>query len=453
MKKVITYGTFDMLHYGHIRLLERAKKLGDYLYVGITSDDFDKTRGKINVKQSLVERIEAVRSTGLADEIIVEEYRGQKIDDIRRLNIDIFTVGSDWVGHFDYLNEYCEVVYLDRTKGISSTEIRAKERSISMGMVGNVPYLNRFYRESKYVNGINIKGICAQDFSAFDSEVQNLEVVTSDYDQLLQEVDAVYIMSHPSRHYEQIKKALEKGIHVLCESPFVLDPGQYAEIRELARQNNCILTEAIRTAYSTAFHRLAVLIKSDVIGEVYSVDATCTSLRDFTADSKERALRNWGSFYSWGPTALLPVYVFLGGNYKSRKIITALYDEDRTYDFFTKIDLIYDNAVASVKVGKGVKSEGELIVSGTKGYIIVPAPWWKTDYFEVRYENPENNKRYFYQLDGEGIRYELVAFVKEIQNHVDGHFIDEDISEAIVNIMYDFNHCSDRIILRNPKTR
>ena len=118
MTKVITYGTYDLLHYGHIRLLERAKALGDYLIVGVTSDDFDKARGKINVKQSLLERIEAVRDTGLADEIIVEEYEGQKIDDIRRYGADIFTVGSDWAGKFDYLNEYCTVIYLPRTEGV-----------------------------------------------------------------------------------------------------------------------------------------------------------------------------------------------------------------------------------------------------------------------------------------------------------------------------------------------
>ena len=91
MKKVITYGTYDMLHKGHIRLLERARALGDYLIVGVTSDTFDRARGKINVKQSLQERMEAIKATGLADEVIVEEYEGQKIDDIRRYDIDIFT--------------------------------------------------------------------------------------------------------------------------------------------------------------------------------------------------------------------------------------------------------------------------------------------------------------------------------------------------------------------------
>ncbi|MBR2371579.1 MAG: adenylyltransferase/cytidyltransferase family protein, partial [Clostridia bacterium] len=93
MKKVITYGTFDLLHFGHVNVLQNAKKLGDYLIVGITSDDFDKRRGKLNVKQSLSERIDAVKKLGIADEIIVEEYEGQKIDDITKYDVDIFTVG------------------------------------------------------------------------------------------------------------------------------------------------------------------------------------------------------------------------------------------------------------------------------------------------------------------------------------------------------------------------
>ena len=139
MTKVITYGTYDLLHYGHIRLLKRAKELGDYLIVGVTADDFDKTRGKINVQQSLMERIEAVRATGLADKIIVEEYEGQKIDDIRRYGVDIFTVGSDWKGKFDYLNEFCKVIYLDRTDGISSSELRAEQQSLRLGIVGTSP--------------------------------------------------------------------------------------------------------------------------------------------------------------------------------------------------------------------------------------------------------------------------------------------------------------------------
>ena len=154
MIKVITYGTYDLLHYGHINLLKRAKELGDYLIVGVTADDFDKSRGKINVKQSLMERIEAVKATGIADEIIVEEYEGQKIDDIRRYDIDIFTVGTDWKGKFDYLEKYCRVVYLERTEGVSSSEIRTQDSGLTIGIVGESDYLIKFINESRYVNGV-----------------------------------------------------------------------------------------------------------------------------------------------------------------------------------------------------------------------------------------------------------------------------------------------------------
>lgn len=143
MIKVITYGTYDLLHYGHIRLLKRAKALGDYLIVGVTADSFDVARGKINVRQTLMERIEAVKATGLADEIVIEEYEGQKIDDIRRFGVDIFAIGSDWKGHFEYLKEFCKVVYLDRTQGISSSELRAEKRELRIGLVGESGILNK----------------------------------------------------------------------------------------------------------------------------------------------------------------------------------------------------------------------------------------------------------------------------------------------------------------------
>lgn len=95
MKKVITYGTYDLFHQGHYNLLKRAKELGDYLIVGVTSEHFDEERGKVNVVDSVLERVENVRKTGFADEIIIEDHQGQKIEDIQKYGVDIFTVGSD----------------------------------------------------------------------------------------------------------------------------------------------------------------------------------------------------------------------------------------------------------------------------------------------------------------------------------------------------------------------
>ena len=440
MKKVITYGTYDLFHYGHQRLLERAKALGDYLIVGVTADDFDKARGKINVQQSLMERMESVRATGIADEVIVEEYDGQKIDDIIRYGVDIFAIGSDWKGYFDYLKEYCEVVYLERTQGVSSTDLRAEKRELRLGLVGDVLLLNKFERESKYVNGIKITVLCANaEVKEKSSEVfSSVPYVTKDYEQILSYVDAVYIISKPQDHYKQIKLALQQGKHVLCESPITLEVSQWEELNTLAKDNKCVLMDAIRTAYSMAYYRMLLLIKSGRIGKVYSVDASCSSLRDEHL-SHEELREKWNSINTWGPYAMLPIFQILGTNYDHKTITSHFEDLELCYDSFTKIAFVYPEAVASIKVGKGVKTEGELVVSGTTGYIYVPAPWWKMDYFEIRREDPTQNKRYFYQLDGEGIRYELVSFLKAIQDGRNNYsYIDDDVSWSIVRMVEDF---------------
>ena len=415
MIKVITYGTYDLLHYGHIKLLQRAKSLGEYLIVGVTSDDYDKTRGKINNQQSLMERIAAVKATGIADEVIVEEYEGQKIDDIRRYGIDIFTVGSDWEGKFDYLKSYCKVIYLPRTEGVSSSEIRADKRNLSIRIVGLSSIGNKFRAECGFVNGVEIQ------------EKDN---------------NAVYLVSSPEKHYPQIVEALEQGKHVLCESPIAVSRAECQKAIEKAAEKGCVLMEGIKTAYSTAYSRLVLLAKSGKIGEILSVDSTCTSMRNLGDETEQE----WNSICAWGPTAMLPVFHILGCDYKSKRITSRLLDDSK-FDGFTKIDFTYDTAVATVKIAKAAKSEGELIITGTKGYIYVPAPWWKTDYFEVRFEDPSENKRYFYQLDGEGIRYEIVAFARAIENGGQDYYVSRKVSKAISGVIEDFYNDVDLTVI------
>ncbi|MDO4774937.1 MAG: adenylyltransferase/cytidyltransferase family protein [Aerococcaceae bacterium] len=408
MKKVVTYGTFDLLHYGHRRLLERAKALGDYLIVGVTADNFDKTRGKINVQQSLIERIENVKLTGLADEIIVEEYEGQKIDDILKYGADIFAIGSDWEGTFDYLRQYCRVVYLSRTEGVSSSEIRKGERNVRVAIQADITSCQKFVNESEHVNGIEIVNDCGKP-------------------------DAYYIADQSHTCYESIKLALNNGKHVLCSPLITLNKEQCAALFDIATKNNLILMNGIQVAYSIAYQRLLLLVKSGKIGKILSVDLTCTE--DMHGD-EDSAL---GSLSIWGPTALLPVFQLLGINYIDKTITTWIIDKRLKIDGFTKIDFVYKNGTASVKVGKAVKSEGELIITGTKGYIYVPAPWWKTDYFEVRHEDTAENQRYFYHLGGEGMRYEIAAFKKAIQDKQATLHVTEEVSKAICGVMDDFS--------------
>jgi choline-phosphate cytidylyltransferase len=448
MKKVITYGTYDLFHYGHKRLLERAKALGDYLIVGVTADGFDRARGKINVQQSLMERMEAVKATGIADEVIVEEYEGQKIDDIMRYGVDIFAIGSDWEGYFDYLKDYCQVVYLERTAGVSSSELRAEKRELKLGLVGESAFLNKFEAESHYVNGVSIVGLCASPSlsSGLSDTLKSLPCVTEDFDTLISNVDAVYIVSRPQDHYVQIKNALNAGKHVLCEPPIALTVKEWQELNASAKEKNLILMDAIRTAYSTAYYRMLLLVKSGRIGTVMSIDSSCTSLRDNDLPSEELK-EKWNIICSWGPNAMLPIFQVLGTQYLQKCITSHIEDESIMYDNFTKISFVYPHAVASIKVGKGVKTEGELVISGTTGYIYVPAPWWKTDYFEIRREDPTQNKRYFYQLDGEGIRYELVSFLKAVTSGKSFSYIDDKVSEAFVNTIEDFYLKNDLIMI------
>lgn len=450
MRKVITYGTFDLLHYGHIRLLERAKALGDFLIVGVTADSFDRSRGKINVKQSLMERMESVKATGIANEVMVEEYEGQKIDDILRYGIDIFAIGSDWQGKFDYLKEYCQVVYLERTPGVSSTALRSEGRPLLIGLAGSqLVFLEKFVKESRFVNGIQVEGICTSDYlkGELSETLSQLSIVTTDYEMLIDSVDAVFIVSKPENHYWQIKMALERGKHVLCESPISMKIDEWDELIALAKEKGLVLMDAIRTAYSMAYYRMLLLVKSGQIGEVISVDVSCSSLRNTDMNSDELNNVAWNSMCAWGPNALLPVFQLLGTDYIDKQIVSKIEPGTEHYDSFTRISFVYPHAVASIKVGMGVKTEGELVISGTTGYVYVPAPWWKTDYFEIRREDPAHNKRYFYQLDGEGFRYEILSFTKAISQGKQRNYISEEVSWALVREIEDFYHRKKTVII------
>ena len=124
MKKVITYGTFDLLHYGHVNLLRRAKELGDYLIVAISTDEFNQNEKHKKCYFSYEDRKHLVEAIRYVDLVIPEEKWDQKIEDVIELKVDVFVIGDDWKGKFDFLKDYCEVVYLPRTPEISSTQIK-----------------------------------------------------------------------------------------------------------------------------------------------------------------------------------------------------------------------------------------------------------------------------------------------------------------------------------------
>ena len=411
---VITYGTFDVLHQGHINLLRRAKELGDWLIVGVTTDNFDLERGKLNTRDSVMKRVQAVKDTGYADEVIIEEYKGQKIDDIQKYNVDVFAIGSDWEGYFDYLKEYCEVVYLPRTQGISSTMLRESQISVRIGVIGTGSIARRFVPEASFVSGNEISAAYNPDTEACRDFCRTFGIGTaaSSLEELLANCDAVYVASPHYTHFEYAKAALEAGKDVFCETPFVLHLAEAKELYAIAEAKRRTLMVAHKTAYCPAFRHLVTMLKSGVIGKIVDINASVTTLTDERSVKLDHN-RFGGSMNENACFPLLPILKLLGQDVRNINFYSIMKND---VDMYTKAVFRYDNATASFQVGLGAKTEGNMVISVTKGYIYVPAPWWKTDYFEQRFEDQNLNRKCFFPFMGEGLRYEIREFISHILN-------------------------------------
>lgn len=439
MKKVITYGTFDLFHEGHYNLLKRAKELGDYLVVGITTEHYDLQRGKLNVVNPLLKRIENVKNSGLADEIIIEDHEGQKQEDIQKMGIDIFTVGSDWTGVFDYLKEYCEVVYLERTPDISSSILRESRHPIvQLGIIGTGRIAPRFLAEAKFVSGVNARAVYnPHDESArVFGEKYELEAYSGNFADFLQNVDAIYIASPHQTHYSYARAALENGKHVLCEKPLTFTVREAEELYALAEKKHVVLMEGIKTAYCPGFVQMMNIAKNGIIGEIRDVEAcfsriTNPGLREMT--DKEYG----GAFLEFGSYTLLPIFKLLGCHYESVEFDSI--SAENGIDLYSKIHFRFKDALAMSKTGIGVKSEGQLVIAGTKGYILAESPWWLTRTFEVRFEDPNKIEKYSPKFLGDGLRYEIADFVSKINgNEKNSYYLTREESIAMASVVEKF---------------
>jgi len=446
VKKVITYGSFDLFHEGHYRLLKRAKELGDYLIVGVTTESYDRARGKLNVVDSLFTRMENVKKTGFADEIIIEENAGQKFNDIKKYGVDIFTVGSDWVGNFDYLSDICEVVYLERTKDISSTMLRENNEHIQrLGIIGSGRIARRFITEVKSVSGIDAHGVYNPHIESAEKYAATYGITAyDDIELFFNAVDSVYIASPHETHYEYIKASLQHGKHVLCEKPMVLSGVQAEELYALAAEKGVVLFEAIKTAYCPGFDQLLGVAGSGSIGSIRNIEACFTKLE--ARNSRELTdLKYGGSLTELGSYVLLPAIKLLGGNYSDLSFDSI--KNDKGLDEFTRVTMTYPHALVTATCGLGVKSEGRLLIGGTHGYIVAEAPWWKTSYFEVHYEDPGKVDRYSDRYIGEGFRYEISEFLYAVHGSEKHRSkLTSDESSAIAGIMEAFLNKEGRCV-------
>lgn len=415
VKKVITYGTWDIFHEGHRRLLERAKALGDYLIVGVTTEQYDLQRGKMNVVDPLMRRIDNVRGSGFADEVIIEEHAGQKISDIHKYEVDIFTVGSDWLGKFDHLNAYCRVVYLDRTKSVSSTNLREERYGIvPLGVVGTGRIATRIMEEVKLVSGVSVEAVYNPhtESARYFADIHEVEMYFDDYDAFLDKVGAVYIASPHDTHYGYAQRALMAGRHVLCEKPMVLRESEARDMFGLAERKGLVLMEAIKTAYAPGFQNLLAIAQEGRLGTIRDVEAAFTKLVPNLPGAREYAPGVGGSFTELASYSMLPVIKILGTEY--RELHFEFFNDKNGIDIYAKAHFKYDGAVACAKTGIGVKSEGQLLISGSEGYILAKSPWWLIRTFEICRENTNENETFSVPFAGFGLRYEIADFVRNI---------------------------------------
>ena len=313
------------------------------------------------------------------------------------------------------MKEFCEVVYLERTKGISSTQIRENKNSIlKIGIIGAGRIAERFVTESKYVSGVNVEGVMSRNIENSKKFVEKfeLEFYTNNFEEFIGKVDAVYIATPHNTHYYYAKRSLENKKHVLCEKPITLSSKETNELYEIAKKYKLVLLEAIKTAFCPGFEKLISITKSGIIGQVKDVEACFTKLVE--GEIRELSYKeSGGSVTELASYPLLAIVKLLGR--PENVEFYSYFDKEKKIDLYTKILLKYQNGITPIaKVGLGVKSEGELIISGTKGYIYVPSPWWKTEYFELRFENFSKNRKYFYPFQGEGLRYEIAEFLNMI---------------------------------------
>ena len=382
MKKVITYGTFDLFHEGHYNILKRAKALGDYLIVGVTSESYDIERGKLNVRDSLLKRIENVRRTGFADEIIIEEYQGQKLSDIIKYKVDLLVLGSDWRGKFDYLKNYCDVVYLERTKNISSTKLRGEGTTYTVGVVTDNDQDNGIVWETKYVSGLHVECVFSENAEAAESfcdkyELDSYYSVEADngewqqgFDCFLSQVDIVYIKTEQPKREKYIRRSLELGKYVISDAPMTNNKEKLKDLFALAAAHHVLLVEKINLVYLRAFNQLVWQTHSALVGDIVCVK--CSISQDHFEGGR-----------SFSETAVLPlcaIIKILGRNYQE---VNSNVVKDRSGNcIYDMITMKYQDALATIEIGTTVDVEDEFVVIGTKGRVTIPGDWWNTGYFE-----------------------------------------------------------------------
>ena len=310
---------------------------------------------------------------------------------------------------------------------------------LRIGMIGCGRISLRFIKECAFADGAGVtdcyhpcpeKSESARRFRGLHPEIR----MAGSEEELYSRVDAVYIASPHHTHVPYVKAALEAGCHVLCEKPMSLRKRDAEELFSLAGEKGLVLMEGIKTAYCPGFIELMACCRSGAVGTVTDVDAVFTRLTP--GDRREWRDREYGgSFTELGSYVLLPVIRLLGNDLSWR--FSSVFRDG--VDSFTRVHFSGPGCSAAVRTGIGVKSLGELVISGTEGFITVPAPWWKTGGFEIGYEDPDRKKTISVPFEGDGLRYEIADFYNRIRGKAgqERKLLPEE-SIKIAEIMEDF---------------
>lgn len=292
----------------------------------------------------------------------------------------------------------------------SDSLFKSNSTILKIGIIGTGNIARRFAAEIPHVQYGEIIAAFNPDkkqLNRFCTEF-NIKNSCNTLDELLSLSDAVYIASPMSTHADYVHQCIVHKKHILCEMPFTSSKEEAKKLYQTARLNDCIITPALKTAFCPSFIQMKEIARSGIIGEITDISGTVTTLLPEDTPTEyynERLLEN-------ATYPLLAIFKLFGTGYRKIKVFSRKQEDKIT---FANVSLEYKESIASFKVGVGVKSEGSLVISGTKGYIYVPAPWWKTDYFEVRFENQNDNKKYFFPYESSGLRYEIQAFIDSIK--------------------------------------
>lgn len=292
-----------------------------------------------------------------------------------------------------------------------------------MGIIGSGRIARRFVKESLFVKSVGVAAVYNPTLSSAErflderrGDFLDASVATDNLNNFFQSVDVAYIATPHTSHVEYAEKALEAGKHVLCEKPMALKRSEAEKLYALAEEKELVLMEALKTAYAPGFLKIVQLLREEQrIGKIYEVDAAFTKLmgpedcpRPFQPELAG------GSFTELGTYPLLAVVKLLGMDYQD--IIFTSSVDAVGIDQYTLATVVYPDAIANIRVGLGVKTEGALTVAGNKGYLLAPSPWWLTKQFDLCFEDRSRNQHVETEFDGDGLRYEIEAFIQRIKD-------------------------------------